>query len=316
MGSTKLSTSARIKAVVEQMFPGATIAHDHYGGLLADFWESGLATPHLLKEIECGDEGKFWSYTWEAMLFRHLSFIGCCFDRRALRKSEQAGPDFGIVHKGKTIWIEAVVPEPKGIPSDYLEPPRRPTGDSIDLEMRTVPHEAIQLRLLSVVADKQRKIAEYIAAGTIAKDECTVIAVNACRLSGTNIFDQGLSQLPLIVETVFPIGPLAVPLSTDTRLPDGDPVRLPRYSIPKKSGVHVPTTTFLNPDCAHVSAAMGCVRKHMLDHVGQPTNDLCLTLVHNPLAANALPRAILAAAREFVADEQGPDTFLVHPLNE
>ena len=30
---------------------------------------------------------------------------------------------FGIIYDGRTIWIEAIVASPDGIPADYLQPP-------------------------------------------------------------------------------------------------------------------------------------------------------------------------------------------------
>jgi hypothetical protein len=80
-----------------------------------------MGPPHFLAELKAGDDGKFWSAIWEAMLYRHLK--ACGFNlRNKTAASGQIGPDFGFDHDGRTIWIEAVVPSPEGIPAEWLEP--------------------------------------------------------------------------------------------------------------------------------------------------------------------------------------------------
>lgn len=301
---TGQTTADWIAHFLRAKFPHGPTAHTHYGELIVDFWESGLASPHLLTEITSGGDGKFWSFLWEAMLYRHLRSLGFAFKEGRVTKAGQAGPDFGVVHNGQTIWIEAVVPAPSGIPEDFLRSPE--LGEPA--RVRSAPHEAVQLRWLSAIADKQKKIAEYISTGLIAPTECAVIAINGCRLADWWPNDNGVSQLPMVVEAVFGIGPIAIPISPGGKL-DGEPIRLPRRTIQKPNKSHVPTTSFLYPEFAHIGAALGCIRKDML----QPT--FPLTVVHNPLATNPVPRRILAATKEFVADEQG-DTYLLHPLDD
>ena len=46
------------------------------GETLSAFNDSGLASPHLVKEIETGEEGKLWARVWEAMLYHHLLSLG------------------------------------------------------------------------------------------------------------------------------------------------------------------------------------------------------------------------------------------------
>jgi len=98
-----------------------------------------------------------------------------------------------------------------------------------------------------------------------------------------------------------------VPVSQGGRF-DGEPRRIPRYSIKNTNGAEVRTDSFLNPIYANVSALIGTVKWDMLD-------PLPLTVVHNPLAAVRLAREILAAMNEYVADDQGQE-YLLHPLNE
>lgn len=289
---------SKIAMQVATRFPGRA-AREHYGELLNGLLGSGLAPPHMVQEVASGEDGKFWACVWESMLFRHLTDRGFEFRRGHVKKSGQLGPDFGIVHGDRTIWIEAVVPAPDGIPPEYLEPP--PPGES-----HGVPYDQMLLRLLSALKDKCDKLSKYVQDGIIAPTDSTIIALNACRLSWHSVHDTGLSQLPLILEAVFPIGPYAVPVGCEGDL-DGDPVRLPRYTIRKPNNAEVPKTAFLDPRYAHISAVMSGFQRHMIDSA------LSLTLVHNPLASRKLPRELFGARAEYVAEEQG-DKYLVHPL--
>lgn len=266
----------------------------HLAELLVAFDNSGLASPHLADEVMSGDDGKLWSRVWEAILYRHLSNLGFEFRCDCI----QHGPDFGINYKGQTIWIEAVTPATEGIPSDYLTPPGKG-----EVKVKTKPHEQMLLRWTSVLKDKRDKLACYIEQNIIAATDCTIIAVNSCRLQDYACDDLGISQLPFAVEAVFPIGPIAVPITPDGR-PDGEPICVPRHTISKPNGTHIPTGNFLDPHYASVSAIMGCYRKDMLNGA------LPLTLVHNPLAAARLPTAILGANKEYVADDKGDHYIL------
>ena len=115
--STSRYHHPRIAAVLERRFPNNKIAPTHFGQLLTEYVEADIGPPHLVDEVETGDEGKLWSCIWEAMLYRHLRAQG--YEPKGVAKrSGQHGPDFRVEHAGRTIWIEAVVPGPHGIPAD------------------------------------------------------------------------------------------------------------------------------------------------------------------------------------------------------
>ena len=81
--------------------------------------------------------------------------------------------------------------------------------------MKTKPDDERVLRFTSAVADKRLKLDEYRAKGIVGANDCAVIAVNICRLSDWDPDGNGISQYPLSMEAVFPIGPLAVSLTSD-----------------------------------------------------------------------------------------------------
>ncbi len=271
----------------------------HLDDLLSTFQNSGLATSNLVEEVMSDDDGKLWARVWEAMLYRHLSNLGFAFRDDCI----QQGPDFGINYNGQTIWIEAVAPAPKGIPPDYLNPPVKG-----EVRVKTKPHEQMLLRWTSALKDKRDRLECYVKQKIIAAGDCTIVAINSCRLQEFGRDDLGVSGLPFAVEAVFPIGPVAVPITPDGR-PDGEPTRVPRYTIRKPNGAEIPTANFLDTYYANVSGLMGCCRKDML------SAKLPLTFVHNPLATVCLPRAILGADKEYVADDKG-DHYTLQLLGE
>jgi hypothetical protein len=283
----------------------------HLSELLSTYKDSGLVPPNLVGEITSGDDGKLWAHVWEALLYRDLVACGYEIRRDRVRKSGQHGPDFGIVHDGQTIWIEAITPSPEGIPQEWLDPPKRG-----ECKVRTKPHEQMLLRWTSALKDKRDKLKCYVEKNIIAPTDCTVIAVNSCRLSEFATDDLGISQLPFAIEAVFPVGPIAVPISQDGH-PDGDAVHIARYVIQKSNplsedesnGASVPTTNFLDPCYAGVSGVIGGYQREMLDGV------LRITVVHNPLATANLPTGILSATKEYIADDKG-DHYVVRLLTE
>jgi hypothetical protein len=145
-------------------------------------------------------------------------------------------------------------------------------------------------------ADKKR--------GIIGENDCTIIAVNSCLLHDWKPNDLGISGFSFAVEAVFAIGARAFPITQDGK-PDGEPANVPRYEIPNQNNSLVSTANFFNPDYANISALLGCYHKPMMNHDYQKTGKISLTLVHNPLAANSLPRGILDVEKEYVTEEEG-----------
>jgi type I restriction enzyme S subunit len=282
----------------------------HLGRLLTEYKKSGLASPHLVEEVVSGEDGKLWSRVWEAMLYRHLVSLGFQPHSASMKKSGERGPDFSIVHKGQTIWVEAVTPAPEGIPSNYLEPPKKGV-----VEFKPVLNEQPLLRWTSVLRDKRKKLETDKKQGVIGDQDCTIIAVSSCRLHDWRPNDLGVSRFPFAVEAVFPIGPVAYPVSVDGQ-PAGEPANIPRYEIPKTNNSSVPTTSFLNPDYANVSAILGCYHKPMMNSDYQRTGANSLTLVHNPLAAIPLPRGILGVEKEYFAEKEGERYILRWTIRE
>ncbi len=292
---TRLTERQRIALILARVFPGKGDAPNHFGDLLSGYADSGIGPPHLVSEIETCDEGKLWSCVWEAMLYRHFRSHG--YDPKgSVKGKKQYGPDFRIEHEGQTIWIEAVVPAPVGIPLDYLEPPR-PGGE---VRARKKPDVERVLRCTSAIADKRRKFETYQAEGLITATDCTVIALNICRLSDWDFEGTGISQWPLSVEAVFPVGPLVAFMTRDGKF-DGPVQNVHRFSVQKAGGQQIETAAFLNPTFANISAV---IQAHQKDTYRR---SLSLATIHNPLASVQLSNGLLGADKEFVAKAQGDE---------
>jgi hypothetical protein len=117
----------------------------------------------------------------------------------------------------------------------------------------------------------------------------------------------GISQLPMIVEAVFPVGPLAVSIGPQGKL-QGPAHRILRFEIPKSDGKTIPTWAFLHEQFANVSAVIQGYQKHLIDRT------LELTTVHNPLAVNRrLALGLFGRTQEFVATPDG-DSYLLRDV--
>jgi hypothetical protein len=289
-----MNSGQQIAEALQKRFSNHDVARSHFGELLTQYAESGLSPPHLVAEIETADEGKLWSYIWEAMLYRYLCTMGYELPN-SVTAAGQHGPDFCVSYQGRTIWIEATVPSPEGIPADWLAAPRKG-----EVRVRTKPDAERVLRCTSAIDAKQKKFAVYRAKGIVGAKDCAVIAVNICRLSDWDIDGNGISQLPLVMEAVFPIGPLAVPITHDGKL-HGPAQHMPRFALEKVNGREIQTANFLDPLFANVSAVMQGHQKDMFER------DLVLSTVHNPLASNPLPTNLFGIYKEFVAEERGDE---------
>lgn len=123
-----------------------------------------------------------------------------------------------------------------------------------------------------------------------------MIAVNICRLSDWDPDGNGISQYPLSMEAVFPIGPLAVSLTPDGKI-DGPAQNVPRFAVRKTSGKEIETAIFLTQDFAGVSAVIQAHQRDMHE------KNLILSTIHNPLSVNKLPVGLFGVYKEFVAKE-------------
>ncbi|WP_157615521.1 hypothetical protein [Rhizobacter sp. Root404] len=294
----------RISECLSSKFPGegpTATYRAELARICSAFAESGFADGKYVRELTLGPEGTFWSCVSEALIFDRLR------SRLAPRISIGSGPDFLLLCGDTKVWVEVVCPEPVGIPQEWLN---IQTSTAV-----TVPHEAILLRWTSVIKDKAEKLigsadgrtAGYLQTGVVSPNDVYVVAVNGCRLrNGPFPALNGISQFPYAVEAVFPVGPYQIRIDRGTLKAVGQGYQ-ERFNVTKPTGANVPTSAFLDPRYAPVSAIWA------VDFNGEGIlgNSEPSALVHNPNAVQPLPRDFLDADVEFVASSHGDGEFLL-----
>ncbi|HME86040.1 MAG TPA: hypothetical protein VKG91_16225 [Roseiarcus sp.] len=233
---------------------------------------SGTRAPNgnFVKEFTSGKKERFFQRLWEMLLARHLDAQGHRLNSPAL------GPDFRFVHGDRVVWVEAISPEPRGLPADWMELPAPNT-----VRVGRVPHDEIALRWTAAFKEKWDKLSDYRRKQIVAEGDAYVIAIHGGQL-GALPLDHGISRYPLALETVFPIGPLAIPVDRETGK-IGKSVTSERFSIQNANGSPVPTTPFVNTNYAGVSA--------VLAYSGDRSSNSSLPayVVHNPSLASLCP---------------------------
>jgi hypothetical protein len=252
------------------------------------FLELGLPNAHFVSEFTSGKKEAALQRSWEMMLACHLDALGFVVT------TSDEGPDFRIEHNGHVIWIEAISPQPMGLPSDYLQPLK--PGE---FRVGDVPHNEVLLRWTSAIKEKSEKLKEYRAKGIVGPRDSFVIAINGCQL-GTFPLQHGVSQFPYAVEAVYAAGPITFPIDKDRRI--GKPFVSIRPEIRNAKGAPVPTALFVDRNNAAISAVIAFSK----DRSEDPT--LALDIVHNHFASSPVPQGILGnKGDEWITEPDGKD---------
>lgn len=266
---------SRVRKFLEMHFADRPSSLAELTGLWQTYARLQLPNNDFVAEFTNGKPASLAQRTWELLLAQHLR------DQGHGLKCVGDGPDLLIETNGSRIWVEAVSPEPKGLPPDWLEPfePGK---------VRMLPHEKLLLRWTTAFSAKVEKYKNYLAKGTVLPTDAYVIAINGCQLALTPTA-HGITQMPFGVETVFPVGPLKYEIDRETRKFERASIS-ERFHILNHNSAEVATTSFLNPAYAGISAVIGCAadRRH-----GRP---LAIHVVHNPLAAVPAPMCVWGAS--------------------
>lgn len=209
-----------------------------------------LADHHFALQLARGAEVVHHQRLAEMLLAKHL------LDHGFALSSASVGPDFRATKDGRSLWIELVTPEPKGIDPEWLS--AAPSEG-----VWSFPHEAIALRYTSALKEKHEKLMGvkgkrpgYLAQGIVAPGEPYVIAINQHLLHGRYHALEGISQVPVAGEVVYSIGPQQLHLNPSTgRVVGADHAYRPSLNKIRPAGgcVGVPADSFLNPAYAAVS---------------------------------------------------------------
>ncbi|MGS0737953.1 hypothetical protein ACVBEG_15715 [Pseudomonas sp. GG8] len=276
----------------------ATIAVEFLTSVYDRFRAEGLADPTFEKQLACGSPESYCQRVAELLLADMLWKDGFSL------KSSNAGPDLHITKEGKSAWVELQTPQPMGIPPEYLE---RPGTTSV---VRGVPHNAINLRWTSAIAEKTRQLRRYLESGIVKADEPYIIAVNAHMLNPmamTGLY--GISQKPAPVEVLFSLGPIQIEIDRAT----GDIVdqyhqHRPRIEKPGND-IGVEADTFLDSRNACISAVLGLDLLEQVALKGEHHS----ALVYNPLAINPVS-PLWITAQEHWSCAIEPDALRVRKL--
>lgn len=269
-----------INAYMAKRWPQAQRLTEYVRNLWTDYCQIEVEDRnHVVSQLINNDDEQFWQRLWELRLGSHLLRLGY------KPYSPKTGPDFRFEVGGLTVWIEAISPTPRGIPSAWFQFPsdgKRTTYDTPNTEML--------LRWTSAFRSKRSKFESYAAQNIIASGEACVIAVNGGQLSGFWRTPHGISQMPWCVEVAFPVGPLQAEFfrgRDDTKWG-----HVERHKVPNKNGAEIELYPFITPECSGISALVSCV-------VGcSPDLSLPLYIAHNPLAKVPLPLGILGDTTE------------------
>ena len=255
------------------------------------FEDSGLADPKFAGELVSGSDTKFWSCVSEALLAERLR------EKAFPARKPGHGPDLLVLSGNRKVWVECICPEPARLPDEWINIHPNTVGN--------FPHLAILLRWTSAIKEKAEKLLGsfdgqtpgYLAKGVVAPSDAYVIAVNGCRLrNGPFSALLGISQFPFAAEAVLPIGPYQLQINRVTAkvVERGHQVC---FQVEKPNRSLVPTSMFLNPDFAAVSAIWAVE----LDGASAVGNHEPSAVIHNPLATNPVPVGFLNADDEYVA---------------
>jgi hypothetical protein len=258
---------------------------------LVTLWEKylalGLPNAHFVSEFTSGKKEVVFQRAWEMMIARHLDAQG----HRLTTLDE--GPDFRFEHNGLTVWVEAVSPEPKGVPDDWLERPK-----PNEFKVGDVPHKEVLLRWTAAIKAKWEKLNVYREKKIVGENDAYVIAINGCQL-GAFALHHGVSRYPYAVEAVYALGPVAIPVDKETGN-FGKAFVTGRPSIETAKGAPVQTSLFLDPKYSGVSAIIA----YSVDRSTEA--NLPVDVVHNHFARVRIPERILGSAgEEWVTDSLG-----------
>lgn len=280
-----------------ERFADAPRQRAYYTDVWRDFERAGLSGDEFVSGLTGTSTTQFRQRVWEMLLARHL--LACGHQVTSRPKGE---PDFRFEVNGQVVWIEAISPTPgPDLPPDWTAFDPANPGPWVG----NVPNREMLLRWTGAFNTKAEKCKEYRRRGVVRRNDGFVIAIDGSQLSKSPD-THGVSQMPFVVEAVFPIGPIAVGIDPDTgKL--GPAFRTVEVIVENRNKSPVYKERFFRPEFAGVSAVLGsCPSPH-----APPM--LPVQIAYNPLAqAPVAPGHLGSYAEEWCAravsqDAEGQD---------
>ena len=231
----------RFQGLVENAKPGSGASD--YLEHLEKFWRTyqPFASPDFQLQL-LGDDGKFYSLTWEMMLGTRLLEKGYHLEPSV----DDDRPDLCLILEGKRIWIECCLPT-GGDPSN----PNSVTEMVSDGEFHKVDLDKSVLRCTQALSEKKQQHRRWIEKGVCNRNEPFLIALNGLNLK----LKISNSSLPQILRALYAIGDMYAVL--DSKNPE---YRESGYhfksKIDKSETTSISTTFFLNNENNHISGVL------------------------------------------------------------
>ncbi len=239
----------------------------------------GYADQNFLYDFSSGDEEKFNQRWWEMYLTVHL--INQKLKVINNGNSNNGSPDIKIAFKGKTIWIECISPT-RGEEKNKV--PALPVSILSDIKVNKVPWKEVLLRITSAIRDKFEKYQLYLKKAVVSEKDIFIIAINCSQLGKYGFI--GKSQLPSIVEAVYPIGFNIFEIGKSENINDLSSSLSYMDRIYKANGSSVNTSIFLDKNYSGISGIIGTSRDEF-------QKDKPIVFVSNPLSKNKLPESLI-----------------------
>ena len=238
---------------------------------LEDLWSQyqEYADRNFLKEVK----GAYFSQRmWEMYLACVLLEKGI-----SLIPKGEKGPDIQIKKDGKSIWIEAVVPQSGegrdavpglvyGVVSDY-------------------PEEQILLRATNSLYEKLKAYKKWRQDNIIQDGDTCIIAINLGSMSHPTL-DPGI---PLILKCLFAVGYLTIPIKEGEKR---EPFWSERKEIYKKSGSAVGMNLFEDEESSIINVVIASNDKIINSPKKKEKMGSNFIIVRNPKTMNPLPKDI------------------------
>ena len=231
----------RFQGLVENAKPGSGASD--YLEHLEKFWRTyqPFASPDFQLQL-LGDDGKFYSLTWEMMLGTRLLEKGYHLEPSV----DDDRPDLCLILEGKRIWIECCLPT-GGDPSN----PNSVTEMVSDGEFHKVDLDKSVLRCTQALSEKKQQHRRWIEKGVCNRNEPFLIALNGLNLQ-LGIFN---NSLPQILRALYATGDMYDVF--DSKDPE---YRESGYhiksKIDKSETTSISTTFFLNNENNHISGVL------------------------------------------------------------
>lgn len=158
------------------------------------------ADTNFRKDFARDPDPKFW----EMYLTVHMLDAGKNVRPRSELPIAQrnTGPDIKIIDGERTIWIEAIAPEPGADNNPDRVPDIIPISEC-DIA-QYAPRREVELRITSALESKREAFIRYQGKGPVSEEDICIVAI-----SGLRFFAQSATSIiPCALSAVYPIGEL------------------------------------------------------------------------------------------------------------